>query len=275
MDSTTRYTVSDLARLSGVTPRTLHHYDSIGLLVPSGRSEAGYRHYSGGDADRLGQILAYRACGVSLAEIAEVLQADGPERAEHLRRQLDLMDDRIARLSDQRATLQRAWEAEQMGINLDPEEILQVFGDADPRQHAQEAHDTWGDTDAYRESHRRTSDYGKEDWTRMRRELDAIEIEFAACLDSGEPVGGRRATTAAEAHRRHIDSWFYPCSHEMQVGLAEMYLADPRFTAHYDDRRPGLAAYVHDAILANALDDHAQGSQDRLGSRDVDSDDRP
>ncbi len=96
--------------------------------------------------------------------------------------------------------------------------------------------------------------YGKDDWTRMRGEQEAIEAEFAACLATGEQPDGQRAKAAAEQHRRHIDTWFYPCSHEMQVGLAEMYVADPRFAAHYDDRRPGLATYVHDAILANALD---------------------
>ena len=253
VDTTTRYTVSDLARMSGVTARTLHHYDSIGLLVPSGRTDAGYRHYSTADADRLGQILAYRACGLGLAEIASILQEDGLGRADHLRRQLELLDDRIARMDTQRATLRRAWEAQQMGINLDPEEILEVFGDTDPAQYAQEVQERWGDTEPYLESHRRTSAYGKDDWTRMRAEADAIEGELAACLASGAPSDGDRAAAAAERHRLHIDTWFYPCSHEMQVALAEMYVADPRFTAHYDDRRPGLAAYVHDAILANAL----------------------
>lgn len=141
-----------------------------------------------------------------------------------------------------------------MGINLDPEEILEVFGDTDPGQHAQEAQERWGDTEPYREAHRRTSEYGKDDWVRMRAEADAIEGELADCLASGERADGNRAKAAAERHRQHVDAWFYPCSHEMHVGLAEMYVADPRFTAHYDDRRPGLAAYVHDAILANALD---------------------
>ncbi len=141
-----------------------------------------------------------------------------------------------------------------MGINLDPEEILEVWGSSDPWEHAEEARQRWGDTEPYLESHRRTSGYGKGDWARMRTEFDAVEAEFAACLDSGETPDGPRAIAAAERHREHIDVWFYPCSHEMQVGLAEMYVTDPRFAAHYDDRRPGLAAYVHDAILANARD---------------------
>ena len=141
-----------------------------------------------------------------------------------------------------------------MGINLDPEEILEVFGEHDPTEYAKEAEERWGDTDAYRESHRRTSTYTKDDWTRLGAESAAIEQELAACLREGLPSDGERARAAAERHRLHIDTWFYPCSHDMQVGLADMYVADPRFRARYDDIEGGLAEYVHDAIVANALD---------------------
>lgn len=251
----TAYSVSDLARLSGVTVRTLHHYDAIGLLAPSGRTAAGYRLYSTADAHRLGRILAYRACGLALADIASVIDDDEP--IGHLRRQLALLDARQVELDTQRATLRRALEARQMGITLDPDEMLEVFGEHDPTPYAQEAEERWGDTDAYRESHGRTSSYAKEDWQRLGAESQAIEAELAGCLVAGEPSDGERAKAAAERHRAHIDTWFYPCSHEMQVGLAEMYVQDPRFRAHYDDIAPGLADYVRDAILANALDNIA------------------
>jgi MerR family transcriptional regulator, thiopeptide resistance regulator len=254
MEATTAYSVGDLARLSGVTVRTLHHYDRIGLLVPSGRSAAGYREYSTDDAERLGQILAYRACGLELAEIGSLLSAEGTDRSGHLRRLLGLLDDRMARLAEQRRVLAAAVEASEMGISLGPEEMLEVFGEHDPMQHAQEASDRWGDTDAYRESHRRTSSYTKQDWVRIREQSAEIESELAACLAAGEPADGARAKAAAEAHRCHIDEWYYPCSHEMQSGLADMYVADPRFRDHYDGIRAGLAEYVRDAIIANALD---------------------
>lgn len=254
MDDVSQYTVGELARLSGVTVRTLHHYDSIGLLMPTSRSDAGYRAYSRQDAARLGQILAYRACGLELAEIAALLSSAAEDRSDHLRRQLELMDQRLAVLVEQRRVLADAWERSHMGIELDPEEMLEVFGEHDPRQHADEARERWGETDAYRESHRRTSAYAKEDWLRMREQADAVEAELEACLAAGEPADGERAKAAAEAHRQHIDAWFYPCSYDMQVGLADMYVQDPRFRAHYDDRHAGLADYVRDAIVANALD---------------------
>ena len=69
---------------------------------------------------------------------------------------------------------------------------------------------------------------------------------------SGAPAGSVEAMDAVEAHRQHISRWFYDCSPQMQVGLAQMYVADPRFTAFYEDQAEGLAQYVHDAVAANA-----------------------
>lgn len=141
-----------------------------------------------------------------------------------------------------------------MGVNLTPEEMQDVFGDHDPTQYQEEAEQRWGDTDAYRESHRRTNAYSKDDWARLGAESEANELAFLAAMQAGLPPESNEAKAAAERHRLHIDTWFYPCSHEMQTGLAEMYVMDERFTAHYDKRAPGLAVYVRDAIIANALD---------------------
>jgi hypothetical protein len=139
-----------------------------------------------------------------------------------------------------------------MGIKLTPEERLEVFESFDPDTHAIEAEERWGDTDAHRESARRTARYTKEDWVRIKAEGAAIVGRFAAAMAAGEPADGETAMDAAEAHRRQISDAFYRCPPQMHVGLAEMYVTDPRFTATYDAHAPGLAQYVHDAILANA-----------------------
>lgn len=245
--------IGELARRTGLTVRTLHHYDEIGLLVPSGRTPGGYREYDDADLDRLKQIVAYRACGLALTDIAEMLDAPGTEQAEHLRRQMALLDKRIEELGRQRAVLGRTWEAKLMGITLDPEEYFEVFGESDPRQYTDEVQERWGGTDAYAESHGRTAGYSKEDWLRAQEQTAAVEAEFGACMAAGLPPDGDRAMAAAEAHRLAISTWYYDCSHDMHVELADMYLADPRFTAHYDAVTPGMAAYVHAAIYANAL----------------------
>ena len=118
--------------------------------------------------------------------------------------------------------------------------------------HADEARERWGDTDAYRESARRAKAYKPADWAKIKSEGEAVEAAMAALLRAGEPADGTKAMELAEQARLHIDRWFYPCSHKMHVGLAEMYTADPRFMAHYEDREPGLAAFVAAAIRANA-----------------------
>lgn len=246
-------TVSELAERSGVTVRTLHHYDEIGLLVPTARSRAGYRLYGRDDVERLARIVAYRATGLSLRDIATALSVEGLDRSAHLRRQIELIDRQAKDLSRQRDLLVRALEREGNAVSMDPEEIIEVFGDFDPREYEDEVVERWGDTDAYTESRRRTSAYTKDDWARINAEQEATEAAFAQCLASGEPADSAQAAEVAEAHRMHIDRWYYPCTYEMQVGLADMYVADPRFAAHYDHRAPGLAQYVCDAILANAV----------------------
>ena len=248
----TGLTVGEVSRLAGVTVRTLHHYDRIGLLRPGGRTAAGYRVYDDDDLARLQQVLAYRELGFGLDGIAALLDDPTGDPMLRLRRQHELVLARLARLREVAAVLERTMEAHAMGIRLTPGEMLEVFGDHDPAEHAAEAEQRWGETDAWKQSQRRTSGYTKADWLRVRDEADAINREFAAAQAAGEPAAGGRARAAAEEHRQHISRWFYDVPYPMHRGLAEMYLADPRFTKTYEDVAPGLARYVHDAIIANA-----------------------
>ena len=246
------YTVGQVARLAGVTVRTLHHYDEIGLLPPSGRAANGYRTYTAVDVARLQRVLAWRELGFDLEQVAQLVATDGSRDAvlDQLRTQHAQLLARIDRLQAVAATVARTMEAHLMGINLTPEEMLEVFGDHDPTEHAAEAERRWGDTDAYRESQRRASSYSKQDWLDIKREGEQVNAAFVAALDAGLPPDSPEAAAAATAHRAHITSRFYEVSDEMHQGLAQMYVADDRFMRSYDDQRPGLAQYVCDAILA-------------------------
>jgi MerR family transcriptional regulator, thiopeptide resistance regulator len=115
-----------------------------------------------------------------------------------------------------------------------------------------EARERWGDTDAYKESSRRTKRYTEDDWARINARQSEIEAALAEAMADGAPAQSERARELAEAARAHIDRWFYPCSRKMHAGLAEMYTADERFRAHYEERAEGLAEYVAAAIRANA-----------------------
>jgi MerR family transcriptional regulator, thiopeptide resistance regulator len=155
--------VGDTAALAGVTVRTLHHYDRIGLLSPSERTPAGYRRYAPSDLDRLHQVLVYRELGFPLEEIATLLDDPAADPVAHLRRQLALLRDRLDRTRAMVAAVEKEMEARTMGISLTPEERFEVFGDSDPSQYDAEVEERWGETDAYRESRRRTSSYTKDD----------------------------------------------------------------------------------------------------------------
>ncbi|MFJ4538941.1 MerR family transcriptional regulator [Streptomyces tibetensis] len=251
------YSVGQVAGFAGVTVRTLHHYDDIGLLVPSDRSHAGHRRYSDADLDRLQQILFYRELGFPLEEVAALLDDPDTDPRAHLRRQHELLTARIEKLRKMAAAVEHAMEARKMGINLTPEERFEVFGDKDPEQYAEEAEQRWGGTDAYAESQRRAAGYTKEDWTRMQAEVADWGERYDALMTAGESPTGEAAMDMAEEHRQHICGWFYECSYELHQGLGEMYVADERFKAFYDSMRPGLAEHLRDAIVANAARHHA------------------
>lgn len=246
------YSVGKVASLAGVTIRTLHHYDEIGLLSPSGRSAAGYRIYEEPDLERLQQILFYRELGFALEEIATIVDDPRTDAVSHLRRQRRLLTERIERLQKMVAAIDYEMEAREMDIKLTPEERLEVFGDFNPEDHAEEAEEHWEGTDAYRQSQRRISSYTKEDWLKIKAEHDEVTSRLAALFESGTEPDSEETIAAAEAHRRHISRWYYDCNCEIHRDLTEMYVSDERFRANYDALVPGLSEFIRDAARANA-----------------------
>ena len=241
-----------MAELSGVTIRTLHHYDEIGLLSPGGRSASGYRLYEETDLDRLRHILFYRELGFDLKEISTIMDDPNTDLLGHLRRQRGLLVDRIERLNAMVDAIDYEMEARTMDIRLTQEERFEVFGEFRPEDYAEEAERRWGETESYKESRRRVSKYRKEDWQRLKAEEEEIRARLAAAFEGGLTPDSEEAMAAAEAHRRHIGRWFYECGHEMHRGLTGMYVSDERFRSHYDTQTPGLAAFIRDAAHANA-----------------------
>ncbi|MDQ4036941.1 MAG: MerR family transcriptional regulator [Actinomycetota bacterium] len=247
------FSIGELADLAGVTVRTLHHYDRIGLLRPSQRTAAGYRCYTEADADRLAQILGYRELGFGLDAIRAVLDEPDIDLRAHLLRQRSLLSERIERLRRIVSAIDTTLEAHIMGTTgLTPAEKLEVFGDFDPDEHADEVQQRWGDTHAYRQSAARTKKYTKQDWQTIKAEGEAATNMLVAAMKAGLSATSSEAMDGAEQARQHISRWFYDCPVEMHRILADLYLADERFTATYEKIAPGLTQYVFDAIHANA-----------------------
>jgi len=251
----TTWTVGQVADLFGVTVRTLHHYDEIGLLTPSERSRAGYRLYTYDDLTRLQQVVVYRRLEMPLEEIGRLLDGD-EDAVDHLLRQRATVMTRLDELSGLVEAIDRALEREMNNEPATPEEMKELFGEGFSDEYQQEAQERWGDTDAWRQSAERTKRYTKADWAQVKAEMEQTHAAFVRAKRAGEPATGEAAMAAAEQARLHIHRRFYDLSPEFHRNLADLYVSDPRFTKTYEDLEPGLAAYVRDAIHANA-DRHA------------------
>lgn len=243
------YKVKEVAELTGLSVRALHHYDAIGLVSPERRTSAGYRLYTEADLVALQQVLVYRELGLPLERIKQIVN--------------DPAFDRQAAFEDQRRQLEHKLENTHAMLRavdkalaaLKGEPIMnakELFDGFDPAEYEEEAKERWGDTDAYKESTRRTKSYGPEDWKALKAENDEIMSELAKLVAAGGKPTDVAAMDLAERHRLHIDRWFYPCAYAMQRGLGQMYVADERFTKNIDKFGEGVAAFLSAAIEANA-----------------------
>lgn len=242
------YQVKDVATVAGVTVRTLHHYDQMGLLSPSARSAAGYRLYSEDDLLRLQQVLLWRELGLPLEKIGRILDDGGFDRHAALIEQRQALRGRAHRIKAMIGSIDAALEELKGEQEMDTSKIFNGF---DPDRYEGEVRERWGDTEAYAESARRTRRYSEADWKRIQTENGDLLDEIAALKRQGGDPAGDEAIVLAERHRQHIDRWFYPCSRQMHAGLAGMYVADARFTTTFDRHGEGLAGYLAAAIRAN------------------------
>jgi DNA-binding transcriptional MerR regulator len=245
------YQVSEVARITGLSVRALHHYDAIGLLVPKQRTDAGYRVYDQDDLLRLQQVLIGREQGLPLEAIRLALDDPSFDRAQALRAQRRQLQERAARTEAMIGAVDAALAMleDDQGGTMD---LKQLFDGFDPAAHEAEAKERWGDTDAYRESAKRAKRYGKDDWTRIKDEQTAIYTDAAAAMGAGHAPESAAAMDVAERHRQAIERWFYPCSTVMHANLADLWEADARFAESIDAHGAGLTPFLAAAVRANA-----------------------
>jgi DNA-binding transcriptional MerR regulator len=247
--------IGEVAELAKVSTRLLRHYDEIGLLVPSGRSEAGYRLYSHADLERLQSILFYRALEFPLDAIRRLMKGPGFDRHAALLHQRELLQQQAARLGDLLALIDKT-----LG-DIDPEtgrekhpmntkEMFEVFPDM-KQEHQDEAQERWGNTEAWKQSAERWSRYTKADVERMKLEMTQVYGRLENVFASGARPDAPEALTAIEAMRLWSDKWFYDTSKEMHVKGTEFVSRDERFVRNIDKNCPGLAAWIHQATKAN------------------------
>ncbi|MFC0602169.1 MerR family transcriptional regulator [Streptomyces palmae] len=244
-------TVGRTAALVGVSVRTLHHWDGIGLVRPSGRTWAGYRVYSEEDIARLHRVLVYREIGFPLAEIGRILDDPGADARSHLRRQRTQLEERIARLRKMVGAVDRMLEASRTGMRLTPQEQVEIFGADWQPTWVEEAEDRWGESAQWAQYAERAADMSAEDWKEVAAATETWNADLAAARRAGVAPGSAEADALAERHRELLSTYF-DCTHSMHVCMGRMFTEDPGFTAYFDALAPGLAHWLYEVIAANA-----------------------
>ncbi|MBQ9106950.1 MAG: MerR family transcriptional regulator [Clostridia bacterium] len=236
--------IKEFAELTGVSVRTLHYYDEIGLLKPSFVDEQnGYRFYDEGSLERMQEILFYRELDFFLKSIAEILASPNYDKQKALaeqKRLLTLKKDRLTRLI---AALEQAEKGEiTMGAfdNSEYETARQQYED--------EAKQRWGGTDAYKESQVKTADYSKEKWNDVLAGLNGVFAEFAECKNCGNSADSETAQRLVKKLQDYITANFYHCTDDILAGLGQMYICDERFKNNIDSHGEGTAEFVSEAI---------------------------
>lgn len=244
-------TVGTAASRVGVTVRTLHHWDEIGLVRPSERSPTGYRLYTASDLARLHRVVVHRELGVSLEQTAQLLEAPAEEAADALLRQRDRLRERITRLEEMVDALDRMAEARESGLLLSAEDQVAIFGERWNPHWSEEARRKWGHTAQWAQYAERSAQRTAEDWRRITADVEALNTELIEAMRAGVEPGSERADTLAEHHRASIGVYFH-CTHSMQVLIGRTYVEDPAFRENHDAQEPGLARWLREVIDANA-----------------------
>lgn len=243
--------VGQAAERLGVTVRTLHHWDDIGLARPATRTRTGYRLYTATDLRRLQRIVIYRELGLGLDDIRELLESTAADIPAALHAQRADIGARITRLQALAAGVDRMLQAHEHGVLLTAAQQAEIFGSEWNPDWIAQAHERWGDTTQWAQYVERSATRTPDDWRAATDDMAAVEHDLAAAFDDGVAAGTDRADALAEQHRAAISAYF-PVTVDMHVCLGRMYEADPAFAAHYDGIRPGLCGWLRHVIDENA-----------------------
>lgn len=249
------YRIGDVAELARVSIRLLRHYDEIGLLKPSGRSEAGHRLYSRQDLERLQQVLFYRTLEFPLEEILKLMSAPGFDRHAALLQQRELVSRRAQELGAVLELIDRTIatidpETGRESRTMSNEEMFEVFPEVKP-EYQDEAQERWGNTAAWKQSAQRWSSYTRADMEHMKQDMAGVYGRLEKLFAAGTRPDAPEAIAAIEAARLLSDKWFYDTPKELHVKGTEFTSKDSRFVRNIDRNCPGLAAWIHEAAKAN------------------------
>ncbi|MGL6221835.1 MAG: MerR family transcriptional regulator [Lacrimispora sphenoides] len=244
------YTINKLAKLAGVSTRTLRYYDELGLLSPARVSSNGYRIYGQKEIDRLQQILFYRELGVSLEEIRNILASKDFDGLSALESHLTALLARREQLNLLVANVEKTIKTMKGEMIMSDQEkfegFLQKLVDHNEHQYGEEARAKYGDERVNR-SNAKVLNMSKEQFTELERLTEDLNETLKAAFEQGDPAS-ELAQKACELHKRWLCFYWDDYSKEAHKGVTQMYVDDPRFTAYYDKISPGCAAFLRDAV---------------------------
>ena len=232
--------IKEFAEFTGVSVRTLHYYDEIGLLAPAivDRS-TGYRYYDEQSLLRMQEILFYRELDFSLKSISQILSSPNYDKTKALEDQKALLTLKKERLERLILAIDGATKGEN---------VMKAFDNTQFEQHKAEAKARWGNTDAYKQHAEKTRNYSKQTWNDLAAGMDEIMGEFALCMKNGNAPDSPEAQGLVKSLQDHITAHYYDCTDPILAGLGQMYVADERFRANIDRHGDGTAAFICEAI---------------------------
>lgn len=245
------YTVKALSKIAGISPRTLRYYDQIGLLSPGRKEFSDYRLYGKKEVDRLQQILFYRELGVELADIKEILDSPGYDRAAALREHRGKILASKRRLDTLLANLDKTIAGmEGESIMTDKEKFegfKQGLIEKNEKEYGPEIRRKYGDA-AVEGSYDKLRKMDNRAYARTKELEEQILKGLREAMETGDPAG-EKAQGTARLHKEWLCMYWENYSKEMHAGVARMYTEDERFRDYYDKIVPGAAEFLRDAIL--------------------------
>ena len=234
--------IREFAEFTGVSVRTLHYYDEIGLLMPAYVDKTtGYRYYDENSLLRMQEILFYRELDFSLKSIGEILSSPNYDKSKALTEQKHLLTLKKERLERLISVIDSAVKGEN---------VMKAFDNSEFEQYKAEAQEKWGKTQAYKEYGKRTGGYTGQKWNELSEGMDQIMAAFAGCMNKGETPDSSEARGLVKELQNYITRHYYTCTDPILKGLGQMYVADERFKANIDRHGQGTAEFICRAIEA-------------------------
>lgn len=245
------YSILKLSQIAGVSTRTLRYYDEIGILKPARTNSSGYRIYGQTEVDLLQQIMFYRELGVNLDVIKEIITSGEFD-------EMKALQDHLVKLLAQRQQLEvlienvtRTMECKKGNLKMNDKEKFEGFKkklvEDNEQKYGKEIREKYGE-EQVEKSNRKMLNMTKEQYEAFEKLTQEVLDTLDAAYATGDPAG-ELAQKAADLHRQWLCYTWSSYSKEAHLGLAQMYVEDERFTAYYDKKQPGTAAFLRDAVM--------------------------